>query len=205
MWKDLTEPWKIAFSQAWQAYVEGSIPIGATLFDENGNCLGQARNGRNLQNVKNPWIRHAENTLLWETELPAEQLKSIRSATLYTTMEPCPMCMGTCVMGNIRHLRYAARDPYCGAVHFKDTDPYIESKHLDYTLQGGEQEFVQTALQSIHELRNGGDGGKVLADFERLLPGAVTAARALQEKVQEFAQEKAPMEAVYDAICAYFG
>ena len=199
MWKDLSQPWKIAFSEAWGAYIDGSIPIGATLFDESGNCLGKARNGRNLPTTKNPNVRHAESTLLWETELTKDQLDGIRAATLYTTMEPCPMCMGTCVMGNIRHLRYAARDPYCGAVHLKELDPYIHSKKLDYELVGGEKEFVQIALQSCHELQSGSD--RVIKDFEEMLPEAVVAARKVFEQVEKYSVEKADVSLVYDLIC----
>ena len=36
MWCDLSIQWKTAFEEAWRAFCTGNIPIGAALFDENG-------------------------------------------------------------------------------------------------------------------------------------------------------------------------
>ena len=44
MWDRVAEPWKIAFSQGWEAFRKGSIPIGAVVTDEIGNVISMGRN-----------------------------------------------------------------------------------------------------------------------------------------------------------------
>jgi tRNA(adenine34) deaminase len=39
---------------------------------------------------------------------------NIKKYTLYTTMEPCPMCFGIMAMIGIRNMRYAAKDGFAG-------------------------------------------------------------------------------------------
>lgn len=34
MWDRVAEPWKIAFSQGWEAFRKGSIPIGFSIIDD---------------------------------------------------------------------------------------------------------------------------------------------------------------------------
>lgn len=89
----------------------GSVPIGAALADEDGNVIAQ---GRSMQFEKQGthgqvvWskLSHAElNALL---QVSAHDHPNIRSYTLYTTMEPCPLCTGALVMSNVRNVCYAA-------------------------------------------------------------------------------------------------
>jgi len=42
---------------------------------------------------------------------------SLEGATLYVTLEPCPMCAGALVMTKCDALVYGARDPKAGACH----------------------------------------------------------------------------------------
>ena len=44
MWKDLTREWQMTFELTWEAFKRGSIPIGAMIFDEDGNILSAGRN-----------------------------------------------------------------------------------------------------------------------------------------------------------------
>jgi tRNA(adenine34) deaminase len=39
----------------------------------------------------------------------------LRDATLYVTLEPCPMCAGALVLARIKRLVYGADDPKAGA------------------------------------------------------------------------------------------
>jgi tRNA(adenine34) deaminase len=55
-------------------------------------------------------LGHAEvNALLTLPELSAEECRTL---TLYTTVEPCPMCLGAMLMARIGQLAYAAADPW---------------------------------------------------------------------------------------------
>ena len=137
MWKDLSYEWKTAFEEGWIAFKNGSTPIGAALFDENGTLILKNRNRANEKGTINKRISHAEANILRELDITAYNLNEL---TLYSTMEPCPMCMGTCVMAGIRKLRFAARDPYCGFTYLKDKEPYFMTKNLDYTFADDEME-----------------------------------------------------------------
>ena len=202
MWSDLSAAWQCAFEEAWAAFRQGSIPIGAVICDAEGNVLIRERNRTAEPGQRNRRIAHAEANALRRLDTAACDPDSV---VLYTTMEPCPMCMGTAVMANIRHLRYAARDPYCGCVRWMHDDPYIRRKHLDYTLTGNEPETVQLVMQSYHELRTGNDpdSNPVLTAFRTMNRTAVcTAERLFREKrLDSLADSDADAALVYDAVC----
>ncbi|MDO5435632.1 MAG: nucleoside deaminase [Clostridia bacterium] len=150
MWKDLSAAWQAAFEEAWDSFRHGSIPIGAVIADENGNVILKEHNRGNEEGTVNRSISHAEANALHRLDTARYDPGTL---TLYTTMEPCPMCFGTAVMSNIKHVRYAARDPHCGFVHIREFDPYVSERTRDFLLMGQEYELVQLTLQSYHELR----------------------------------------------------
>lgn len=47
----------------------------------------------------------------------------------------------------------AAKDKYCGALHYINYDPWIKRKNMEVYLEGGELEAVQLVQQGYHELR----------------------------------------------------
>lgn len=201
MWKDLTTEWQTAFLEAWNAFKSGSIPIGAVIADENGNVIIKEHNRARERETLNKHISHAEANALRSLDTAMYNPKTI---TLYATMEPCPMCMGTAVMSNIKRLRYAARDPYCGAVHIKDNDPYIMGQRLDYAHVGGDMEFVQLTIQSYHELGyiSRGASDKVLNSFRSIDEKAVSLAEKLydEKKLDLFSEKGMDFSEVYDFI-----
>ena len=201
MWENLSEIWKAAFEEAWEAFKSGSIPIGAVITDENGNIILKDHNRSNETGVINRSISHAEANALRSLDTSEYNPKSL---TLYSTMEPCPMCFGTAVMANIKRLRYAARDPHCGFVHIKDEDDYLRSKNLDYRFENDEKEIVQLTIQSYHELRyiSMGAGDGVLNKFRLLNGKAVSIAERLfaEKKLDSFAESGKSFGAVYDFI-----
>lgn len=201
MWNELSMEWKTVFTEAWISFKKGSIPIGAAIFDEKGRLLVKDYNRRAESDILNRHISHAEANALRDLDTSAYNPKTV---VLYTTMEPCPMCMGTAVMSNIRHLRYAAHDPYCGCAHLKDDEPYIKNHNLDYTHIGGDVEFVQIVVQSYHELKciaNGCDG-YVLSKFAEYNPKAVQVAEELYQDfvLDKLAQDDVDYSSVYDMI-----
>ena len=203
MWENLSEIWQAAFEEAWEAFKSGSIPIGAVITDKSGNILLKDHNRSSESGIINRSISHAEANALRNLDTSKY---NPRSLTLYSTMEPCPMCFGTSVMANIKRLRYAARDPHCGFVHIKDEDDYLRSKNLDYCFENDEKELVQLTIQSCHELRyismGGGDG--VLNKFRLLNGKAVGIAERLfaERKLDSLAESGEGFGAVYDLIAS---
>ncbi|KAK3617386.1 Cytosine deaminase [Elasticomyces elasticus] len=84
---------KAALEEAKQGAKEGGIPIGACLVDKDGKILGQ---GHNMRLQKDSATLHAEiSTLENAGRLPASAYKG---ATMYTTLSPCQMCTGACLL-----------------------------------------------------------------------------------------------------------
>ncbi|MBQ8790085.1 MAG: nucleoside deaminase [Ruminiclostridium sp.] len=201
MWSDLSYEWQTAFSEAWTAFKNGSTPIGAALFDGNGNLVTSNRNRAGEKGTLNKRTSHAEANILHGIDTSVYDLHDM---ILYSTMEPCPMCMGTCVMAGIRTLRFAARDPYCGFTYLKDTEPYFKTKNLDYSFTNDEMELVQLTIQGYRELRymEQGASDKVYKTFYELVPKIKELTETLykEKTLDKFAKEDKPFSEVYDYI-----
>ena len=101
---------KIALSEAHKAAEIGEIPIGAVLVLD-GEVIAKAHN------MRETWqdaTAHAETIVIREA---CKNLKRWRltGATLYVTIEPCPMCAGAIVMSRISRLVYGSPDSKAGA------------------------------------------------------------------------------------------
>lgn len=202
MWNEISEPWKIAFEEAWTAFRNGCTPIGGVLCRPDGTIMLRDHNRSAEKDTINRRISHAEANILRRTD--TDSVSDLHTCVLYTTMEPCPMCMGTCVMSNIRHLRYAARDSYCGFTYLQNSEPYFISKHLDYSTEGGDLELVQLTIQSIYELDYiaTGKSDKVLVQFDSIRPDAVRTAKMIHSAGLhvQWQQEHWPISQVFDEI-----
>src|SRR6202007_224278 len=72
---------------AWQSLEEGGIPIGAALFNRQGNLLGRGHNRRVQEN--DPSV-HAETDAFRK----AGRQRSYRDTIMVTTLAPCWYCSG---------------------------------------------------------------------------------------------------------------
>jgi tRNA(Arg) A34 adenosine deaminase TadA len=132
MWSDLTPPWQACVELAWEAYCNDCIPIGAVVTDADGNILTRGRNRiyeRQATKGKRNGdeLAHAEMDALYRLDFDAVDL---HSCVLYTTTEPCPMCMGTFYMSGVRTLHYASRDPWAGSVNLLGATWYLSRKPI---------------------------------------------------------------------------
>lgn len=93
---------RLAIALARQARGHGNHPFGALLVDADGQTLLAAENS--VVTGRDP-TGHAELNLIrgagWK--IPPAVLKT---STLYTSGEPCPMCAGAIVWGNVRRVVY---------------------------------------------------------------------------------------------------
>ena len=91
-----------SFDVARRSLTHGNHPFGAILVDRNRNVLLEAENG---YMPAHDGTAHAERLLatLACTTLPAEVL---RTATLYSSAEPCAMCAGAMYWAGIGRLVY---------------------------------------------------------------------------------------------------
>jgi tRNA(adenine34) deaminase len=131
-WSEVPSIWQECFNQAWEAFQEGSRPIGAVVINGSGDIVSKGKsstlNELSGSVVFHNELAHAEvNALL---KLDNRIHKRVTQYTLYSTLEPCPLCFGAFYMSGIRNLEYAAKDKYGGSTNLKDTTPYLSRKPI---------------------------------------------------------------------------
>lgn len=99
-----------AILEAGEAARKGEVPIGA-LIVLNDQIIAKAHN---LREITGDPTAHAEVLVLREAAKFIRHWRLL-GATLYTTLEPCPMCAGAMVMARITRLVYGAPDPKAGS------------------------------------------------------------------------------------------
>jgi tRNA(adenine34) deaminase len=132
MWKALSLPWQACLGLAWEAYCDDCYPIGAVVTDFDGKILSR---GRNRVYPKRLWAGRSRGVDIAHAEVEALQdLDYIgidpHACCLYTTTEPCAMCMGTFYMSGLRALYFAAREPYAGSVDLLGKTWYLSHKPI---------------------------------------------------------------------------
>ena len=107
---------RLALGEAEEALASGNYPVGAVL-TVNGDFIGKARNSILTESQTTD---HAEHKLL---SLHSAQLRQlIRNSSeydicLYTTLEPCLMCLGVSVLHRVTRIVVACPDPHGGATN----------------------------------------------------------------------------------------
>jgi tRNA(Arg) A34 adenosine deaminase TadA len=109
-WLSLQEPWRTAVTLAWEAYLGGNVGIGAVLTDPRGRVVTVGRNrGSDTEappgRLRATPIAHAELDVLGHLG-PGDY----RRHTLWTTLEPCPLCSMAIIMSNVGNVAFAASD-----------------------------------------------------------------------------------------------
>jgi tRNA(adenine34) deaminase len=135
IWQHLLPPWQAALEEAWLAFGSGSLPHGAVITDADGHVVSRGRNRINEKAVV-----ETEQTVLHGHRLAHAELNALtqtdwstvdpRTCILYSTIEPCPMCIGAVRMANVREVRYAARDNTSGASSLIDKTPFLKNGNL---------------------------------------------------------------------------
>ena len=98
-----------ALAEARRAEAAGEIPVGAVIA-RNGEVIARAHNEcEALQDA----TAHAE-LLAIRRASAALGSRRLTDCTLYTTLEPCPMCAGAILQARVGRLIYGAADPAQG-------------------------------------------------------------------------------------------
>ena len=100
-----------ALAEARRGLEAGEVPVGAVLVLD-GAVIARAHNAPIA--LADP-TAHAEVLALRDAGLKTGNYR-LTGATLYVTVEPCPMCCGTALHARLARLVYGAADPKAGAV-----------------------------------------------------------------------------------------
>lgn len=141
--------WTECINLAVEAYNAGSFGIAAVILEDNGNVVARGRNQLrdNLEScntIRMTPIAHAEINAL--NNLPLQRQKD-KDLILYTTVEPCPMCIGAIVMSKIRRVMVGSADPHAGSVGLLEKDDYLKQKGVVAVFADG---IVEELCFSLH-------------------------------------------------------
>ncbi|MBR6476885.1 MAG: nucleoside deaminase [Lachnospiraceae bacterium] len=202
-YSELSKIWKRIFEAEWESVCHKSKAIAAVIADENGEIISEGRNKINEVIIPNPRVNHAEVEAVRNLDIGKHPY--VKSYTLYAALEPCPMCLGTLVMGGIRKVVIGARDDHGGAIELLEKSDFLASKHVEVTWMPQIYGDIQRGLQAIKELLYNEDKEKLekmLNDFSVHNDRGVRAARKMLD--DGWFEHKAPdqyaIEIIFDRL-----
>jgi tRNA(adenine34) deaminase len=134
-----------ALEEAQKAKEEGEIPIGAILVYKD---MVIAAGHNRKETAKDP-TAHAEILVLRKGARILGRWR-LTGASLYVTIEPCPMCAGALLNARISRLIYGASNPQYGAIEsrFHITGEGVLNHTMEIT-SGIRQEECQALMDSF--------------------------------------------------------
>jgi tRNA(adenine34) deaminase len=112
-----------ALAEAEAAAAAGERPIGAVVVVA-GEIVSR---GRSRQNELRSQLAHAELEALQNGGEAVWQYHE--QAVLFSTVEPCPLCLGATVMADVPHVIYGVDDPFMQTYRLIEGSPYI-ARHI---------------------------------------------------------------------------
>ena len=103
---------RLAIKRAERAARMGEVPVGAVIYNAEGDILGT---GYNRREIDHDPTAHAEMIALRDAsdEVASWRLTGLSMAV---TLEPCPMCAGAIINARLDRVVYGASDPKMGCV-----------------------------------------------------------------------------------------
>ena len=101
---------RMALDLAREAMEEGEVPVGCVIVWEDGRVVGR---GRNRRETGKDALAHAELEAIRQANALLGGWR-LHKATLYVTLEPCPMCAGGIINARIPQVWYGAADAKAG-------------------------------------------------------------------------------------------
>jgi tRNA(Arg) A34 adenosine deaminase TadA len=145
--------WEKCLDLAIESFNAKSLAI-ASIITNNKDVIvsygsNQLRDNRDTYNkITLSSIAHAEMNAIHNLGIPGMDGKDF---TLYTTVEPCPMCIGAISLSRIKNVVVGSKDPYAGSTQWAQSNNYINSKNIKIIFESGyyEQLFFKLHYLSI--------------------------------------------------------
>jgi tRNA(adenine34) deaminase len=100
-----------ALKEADLAQALGEVPIGAVIVADGGEIIGR---GHNLREVNHDATAHAELLAIRQACARRSSWR-LTHASLFVTLEPCPMCAGAIINSRLDAVYYGALNPKAGS------------------------------------------------------------------------------------------
>ncbi len=115
-WEDLAPAVRRSLELAYDSLVAGGLAVGAVLTDARGAILAEGRNRAydppgGSDALQGTPLAHAEMNVLAAVRTGWD----LSGCTLWSTHEPCSMCVAAAVFTKIGTVRYVAPDPWAVA------------------------------------------------------------------------------------------
>ena len=109
--------------EALAAVASGNYGVGALIVDADGDIVVRGHNSVHSDGFHSE--AHAEMVVVSEFERRFPGAGRLAGHTVYTSLEPCPMCLGRLKLCGVSEVRYLADDPDGGMVHLMEALPPI--------------------------------------------------------------------------------
>ena len=116
---------KIACELATTSIGRGGGPFGAVIINNDDQVI--IGRGHNMVAIENDPTLHAEMVAIKNACRMLDSFK-LENATLYTSCEPCPMCLSACYWAGIQTIYYGNTKDDAAAIDFDDSFIYNEIK-----------------------------------------------------------------------------
>ena len=188
MWDSISPPWQATMKLVWEAYCDDCLPIAAVITDAEGTILARGRNRIRGKRTSPQGFRSGNRLAHAEVEalnnLDYDRVDR-HSCILYTSTEPCPMCLGTFYMAGLRTLHYASRDPYAGSINLLGKTPYLSVKTIQVIEPiYSELEIMIMALyveKELYDLTGNGHGQVVFEAWRQVVPQSMELGETLYQ------------------------
>jgi tRNA(adenine34) deaminase len=145
---------KTALREAQRAFDDGEVPVGAIVV-QNGQIIGRGHN--QVERLNDP-TAHAE-VLAITAACATTGSKHLEGATLYVTLEPCPMCAGASVLARVERIVFGAFDAKAGAASTLYNIPQDNRlNHYVDILSGVEEDASADLLRAFFAKKRSGNG-----------------------------------------------
>ena len=125
-------------------------PFGAVIIDSAGNIVAK---GNNMVLKNNDPTAHAE-VIAIRNACKKLGTYDLSGYVLYTSCEPCPMCLSAIIWANIKEVYYACTKKDAGKIGFRDDIiyEYLEGKNKDLLnlIQMDREECIDIFDEYLH-------------------------------------------------------
>lgn len=200
-WSALEKPCQMALTLAWEAHIGGNVGVGAVLTDPHGRIVASGRNRQSDKEappgrLRATSIAHAELDVLGQL-VPGDY----RHHTLWTTLEPCPLCSTAIVMSNVGNVTFAARDRlWDGISRLAEVNEFIASRWPVRRGPLGGPVSVFSELLPLLWFLERKPNGTVVQKYASEDPRLLTLARSLSDDARFAAMKAHPLDMALDQL-----
>ncbi len=138
-----------ALEEARRAFELGEVPVGAVVVYRD-RIAGR---GHNRTESSGQPFEHAEVLAMWDAVANLGR-KTLEDCILYSTVEPCVMCIGAVMLARVPRVIFGVREPRTGACESVFAIPNDPSLENPVVVTGGvEEERARELMQAFFRRR----------------------------------------------------